>query len=399
MPASTQHVAVEADAGDGGAGELLREPTERRLVAVDHRDGVASAVERAGQSGSDPATPHDHDVHGCSLPVGRSSVDAHRPIRDGCRRARVPSVDRPMRWRCRPCPEASLGTATDRGVPCGPRVAARAHHQRGETARGRPGTAQYADARDPAAQADRPAGVRFRRAVVGRLCAERDLPDAVAGGCHGLRLQLEGRAAGVVGHAGGGRVLPAERARLPLRWRRLRGGHHQPRSQRRPDGRRGPPRRLRPDGRGVDLLGRPVRGLGHLRAARSRGHCRGDRGHPDHRGEPARGQGVGDGLRHTHLRLHDLDPRHGRVGRVPDAVRSAPGRHQLGVHHRRRSTLQRRQPRDARRGLPAAACVLVGMRGAHGCGGHQQRRPGLPDAEVQERRHHARAARRRWRSR
>jgi hypothetical protein len=39
------------------------------------------------------------------------------------------------------------------------------------------------------------------------------------------------RRAGRLRHARRRRVLPAERARLPQRRRRLRGGHHQPRRQ------------------------------------------------------------------------------------------------------------------------------------------------------------------------
>ena len=45
----------------------------------------------------------------------------------------------------------------------------------------------------------------------------------------------------------------------------------------------------------------------------------------------------------------------------------------------------------ARDGVPAAARVLVRLRGADRRRGDQQRRPGLPEAEEQERRHHAAA--------
>ena len=68
--------------------------------------------------------------------------------------------------------------------------------------------------------------------------------------------------------------LPAERARLPLRRRRLRGGDGQPRPQGRPHRRQRPARRLRPDRRGVGVVGGAERRHRVPVAARARGRGR-----------------------------------------------------------------------------------------------------------------------------
>ena len=96
-----------------------------------------------------------------------------------------------------------------------------------------------------AAQADRPAGVRLRRDVLGGLRARGDLPGALGGRPGGLHDGTLDRGRRRGGDAHRGRLLPPERARLPLRRRRLRGGHHQPGADGRPDGGQRPARRLR----------------------------------------------------------------------------------------------------------------------------------------------------------
>src|ERR1700742_4991593 len=72
-----------------------------------------------------------------------------------------------------------------------------------------------------AAQADRLAGVRFRRAVLGGLRPRRDLSDALGGRAGGVLVDTVDRAGGGGGDAGRGGQLPAERACLSFRRRRL----------------------------------------------------------------------------------------------------------------------------------------------------------------------------------
>ncbi len=93
--------------------------------------------------------------------------------------------------------------------------------------------------------------------------------------------------------AGRGGLLPAERARLPVGRRRLRGHHHQLRRPRRHDGGQRADGRLHADGGGVGLLWRGQPGLRvpgpelARHADRGGGGCR----HRDH--EPARRARVG----------------------------------------------------------------------------------------------------------
>ena len=89
--------------------------------------------------------------------------------------------------------------------------------------------------RDAAPEADRAAGLRQRRAVVRRLRARRDLPDAVGRRAVGVRRSPGRSASPSPSSCRRGRVLPAERACLPQRRRRLRGRDGQPRADRRPD--------------------------------------------------------------------------------------------------------------------------------------------------------------------
>ena len=57
-------LAVEADAGDGLAGELRAERAEGLGVLVDDGDRVAELVEAVGEERSDATAAEDHDVHG-----------------------------------------------------------------------------------------------------------------------------------------------------------------------------------------------------------------------------------------------------------------------------------------------------------------------------------------------
>ena len=130
------------------------------------------------------------------------------------------------------------------------------------------------------AEAHRAAGVRVGRALVGGVRARRDPADALARRDGGARHLAVGRSGRRRGDARRRRVLPAERARLPVRRRRLRGRDDQPGQERRRHRRQRAAGRLRAHRRGVDLVGRPVRGVrvparcaGTRRRSRSGSSC------------------------------------------------------------------------------------------------------------------------------
>src|ERR1700722_19901552 len=108
-----------------------------------------------------------------------------------------------------------------------------------------------------AAQADRLAGVRLRCIVVGCLRSRGGLPDALGGRFGGVLVGTVDRRRSGGGDAGRGGQLPAERACLPPRWRRLPGGHNQPGSQFWPHGGK------RADG-GLCSHGGCFDGIGHV---------------------------------------------------------------------------------------------------------------------------------------
>ena len=61
-------LAVEADALDLAAAEVLAEAAERQRVLVDHRDGVLlQRRQLMRERGPDTSAPHDHDVHRACL--------------------------------------------------------------------------------------------------------------------------------------------------------------------------------------------------------------------------------------------------------------------------------------------------------------------------------------------
>src|SRR6185503_2129647 len=96
-------------------------------------------------------------------------------------------------------------------------LADRGSWRRLETHPARPQAAQHPAWRDPSSEAGGPPCVRQRRTVVGGLRAGRDLHHAVRRGRHRLRVVLEDRDPGRHRDADRGRLLPAERARLPQR--------------------------------------------------------------------------------------------------------------------------------------------------------------------------------------
>ena len=149
-----QHVAVESHAQHAFAGELGAEPVERRAVTVDDGDIVADPGQAVGQRCADPAASHHHYSH-LRGPFGCSSK----------------------------LPSSNLRTAerysqTASGLTLGSRV--QAFDRRAAAGPGQAVPQRQAGAH-PAAEADRPAGVRLRRAVVGGVRARGDLPGAVGG--------------------------------------------------------------------------------------------------------------------------------------------------------------------------------------------------------------------------
>ena len=59
----TQTRAIETDADDGVAAEVLRETTERCRLAIDHRHGVSLFDQCGGETGTDSTASDDDDVH------------------------------------------------------------------------------------------------------------------------------------------------------------------------------------------------------------------------------------------------------------------------------------------------------------------------------------------------
>ena len=185
-------------------------------------------------------------------------------------------------------------------------------------------------------------------------------------------------------------LLPADRPRLPVRRWRLRGGLGQPRLPCRPPGGLGPAERLRPDRRGLRILGHllprggpavpgPVQG-GDLRRRR----------HRPGGAQPARLARVGPGLRHSHLPVHGRHRHHGCRRPHPGADRDARTCRVRRARRRDPRRLGAGPDRPGRR-LPGPAGLLLGLRGPDRCGGDLQRRPQLPAPQVPQRRHHVAA--------
>ena len=152
----------------------------------------------------------------------------------------------------------------------------------------RPGAAQRQAGRNAAAQAHRAPRLRLRPAVLRGVRAGRGAARPVHRGRVGLPLQPVDRGRGRGADVHGGRLLPAERARLPQRRRRLRGRHHQPRAQGRSHRRQRAARRLRPDRRRVDRLRRREPRLRGPVRRRAQGALRGRHHRAADADEPAR---------------------------------------------------------------------------------------------------------------
>ena len=184
---------VEAVAGDLVAVEGRAEPPERVGVAVDDRHGVVAVLEAAGQRRADPAAAHDHDVH---------AANAYRAAsgRRGCGSGR----------RAVALPLVGVGDVSKR-ILLGRKLRS---SQLGETLL--------------------PKRIALPVFASDALSSVAYAPDEIF-----IMLSLAGASAYVwswkIGIAVAvvmldrRRVVPAERARLPERRRRLRGRHGQPR--------------------------------------------------------------------------------------------------------------------------------------------------------------------------
>ena len=194
----------------------------------------------------------------------------------------------------------------------------------------------------------------------------------------------------VVGsHADRDRQLPAERARVPVWRRRLRGGHHQPRADRRPDGGQRAAGGLRPHGRGVDGFGDVEHRIGGAVHQSAQGLVRGHRDPALGIHKLARYSGVGHRVRDPDLCVHDRDVHHAGLGPLPDL---RPRRAVAGRIRLFRPALRTRRRARVRAGVPGRPGVLVGQCGADRRRGDQQRGAGLPETQVAQRGNHAAAA-------
>ena len=213
MPASMQHVAVEAHAGDGETGEVRPEAAERVRVLVDDRDGVA-ALSRLWAM-VEPTRPQPM-ITMCTL-VLRRSVRRRRAYRrdsDGAvhrRRAtrtmRLTSTDqrRTARWPY-PSVVANPTSVLKRLLVGRPFRSDRLQH-----------TLLPKRIALPVFASDALSSVAY--------APDEILLTLSIAGAGGVLLLAVGRAGRRRGDADGGRELPAERARVPVRRRRLRGGH------------------------------------------------------------------------------------------------------------------------------------------------------------------------------
>jgi hypothetical protein len=60
---STKTCAIEADANDGVSDEVFWQPTKRRCLSVDHRNGVTLFDQCGGETRTDSSASNNDDVH------------------------------------------------------------------------------------------------------------------------------------------------------------------------------------------------------------------------------------------------------------------------------------------------------------------------------------------------
>ena len=354
MPASVEAVAVEADADD----RLPVKPRRRRLERLGRLSMIATvwpaSTSCVASDRADPPTSHDDHVHVCDLrPVPDGGDATHRSIRS-------------TRPTLHDAPRAGDAEAVFVGRPL---ATTEEHHQR-------------------LRKTDRARGVRVRRDLVDRV---RDARRSCSSSCRSPGI---GRARATSSRSPSScrparhrrHELPPDDLRLPERRRHLR--RVAARTSAQPVARRGrvAPRRLRAD-RGRVGLGRCRRhhsAFPELRDVRACVLCLGFIVLMT-LGEPARPEGVGPALRRPDLHLRRC---RSVALIVVGLCRSYSGDlDPLPVDHEALDeiTAERRAAHRRDRCHPAAG-LLVGRRRAHGRRGDLQRRAGVPQARVEERR-------------
>ena len=261
------------DSGDGHALERAAQAAERGGLRVDDGDVVTPLAEALGQGRPDTAATHDHEVH------------ATRRYYGGPFRARVPVRHTVAAWRT----SVAFSSASSSAGP------------------------EATDWVTRFLEAAGPADLRQRRTLLrSRTHPTRSSSCWAWPAARRRHPLLAGRPRCRLRHGRRGRVVPAERPRLPERRRRLRGGDGQPRPQGRSHRGQRPARRLRPHRRRLRLVGCAERRDGHPVAARPRGAGRDRAGRLPHRDEPARGARVRQAFASSGVCVH---PRHRGDGR------------------------------------------------------------------------------------
>ena len=180
-PGLGEHLAVEADALDGLTVEVGTQPPESLDGVVDDGDGVTALLQAPGQGGAHTAAAHDHDVHGHESRVTRTCSGPRPP------EVRVPHVN-PRSRSPSACSSAGELRSTQLGETLLPKRIAL-----------------------PVFASDALSSVAY---APDEILLTLSLAGLVAYG-----VLLEDRHPGRRGDAGGRRLVPAERARLPLRRR------------------------------------------------------------------------------------------------------------------------------------------------------------------------------------
>ena len=198
-PGLDEVVAVEADAGDGRAGEVGVQLAEARALLVDHRHGVTGLVQGVGERRPHAAAPHDDDVHESQTLHGATDVaplaGTAPTTRPGGRRSRLVRVefaDVSMSDPPSACWSAVPSPASSSARPCCPSASR--------------------------CRSSPPTRCRPTRTPPRRSCWSLSL-----GGMAFYSVRPVGRGDGRARVLRRGRLLPPERPRLPQRRRRLRG--------------------------------------------------------------------------------------------------------------------------------------------------------------------------------
>jgi hypothetical protein len=91
---STQTCAIEADTNDGVSAEVFWQPTERRCLSVDHRNGVTLFDQCGRETRTDSAASNNDDVHfapppGVPVDTALDPMTAQRQPKDETTRVHI----------------------------------------------------------------------------------------------------------------------------------------------------------------------------------------------------------------------------------------------------------------------------------------------------------------------